>query len=73
MSGSQHAASRHSPPLVRKSLALKTARSAPSSKNLAVSPKITIGGTKKAKKEKAEAFDFEEDEDSMSMSFLQYW
>ena len=73
MSGIQHAAARHSPPHVRKSSALKTARSTPSSKTLAASPRITIGGTKKAKREKVEVLDFEEDEDTMAMSFLQYW
>lgn len=67
MSGFQHATTRSSLPALRKSSGLKASRSALSSKNL------SIGGAKRAKKDKEEAFDPGEDEDTMAMSFLQYW
>ena len=74
MSAIQHATTRHSPPHVRKSSALKSVRSVPAAKSLAASPKITIGGLKKAKKkEKEEVSDSGEDDDNMAMTFLQYW
>ena len=73
MSGIQHATTRHSPPHVRKSASFKTARSTSAAKNSAASLKITIGGSKKAKKEKAELLDSYEDDDYMATTFLQYW
>ena len=73
MSGIQHATTRHSPPQLRKSSTIKTTRSVPAARSYAASPKITIGGLKKAKKEKVEVIDSEDDDDTMAMSFLQYW
>ena len=72
MSGIQNAPTRLSPH-VRKSSGLKAPRSGTSSKTLSAGPRITIGGTKAAKKGKEEVFDFEEEDDIMAMSFLQYW
>ena len=78
MSTGHHAATRHSPPVFKKS-ALKTARSVPSAKS-ALAPKITVKGAavghktaKQAKEKDDEVFKFEDEEDEMTTSFLQYW
>lgn len=75
MSGFHHVATRHSPPLVRKS-AGKATRSAPSSKSIGT-PKIVIKGArttaKHAKEEEDDICAVEDDEDEMATTFLQYW
>lgn len=63
---------RPSPPHVRKP-ATKAARAAPPSKSTSA-PRITIKGTKSAKKAKDLTEDVvDEDDDDMGTSFLQFW